>query len=256
MTTAEPNLDCLSLDELEHLLSVLGAMADAGRQLDMACLNPVFSLTPGRRMVVSIEAMMPRSARLDARQSRITLTGTPVEDRALTRMMREAAGEYWRNKYADQRDEAAQVEGASDQTADGAASEAPAAEPAPPPAREPEPGPVSPFPAGEAAGASSSLSPAADPFAPPHPPSEIEAHLLTLPRCHGHSLEDDLQLLQLTDAGWQPGEIAAELGLDAKAVGQRWDALSGLDRDTKQRRWTRAALIEALEGLCSVRGDA
>lgn len=227
--TPVPNFDCLSLDGLESLLSVLGVLADAGRALDMASLNPVFSLTPGRRMTLSIEAVMPRSARLDARQSRITLTGAPVED----------------------------------QTADGAAFEEPATDPAaelapepapePPPetpAPEPEPGPVSQSPAGEAAGASSSLSPAADPFAAPPALSEIEAHLLALPRRHGHSLEDDLQLLQLADAGWQPAEIAAELGLDAKAVGQRWDVLSGLDRDTKQRRWTRPALLEALEGWC------
>jgi len=78
--------------------------------------------------------------------------------------------------------------------------------------------------------------------------SPIEAHLFALPAKGGWTMERDFTLLTLAEEGWKPGEIAEDMGLDARQVQDRWDRLSGLDPETKARRWTRADLIAALKG--------
>lgn len=127
-------------------------------------------------------------------------------------------------------------------------------------AADPIPEPAAPF--SPAAGASDGgvASPAA-PVAPSEDPGEpapiaatkaplspIEAHLFALPAKGGWTMARDFNLLSLSELGWKPGEIAEDMGIDARQVQDRWDRLSGLDPETKLRRWTRAELIAALKG--------
>ena len=75
--------------------------------------------------------------------------------------------------------------------------------------------------------------------------SPIEQHLLDMPSKGGWTLEMDMDLLQLSDNGWTIPEIATELGKDGKAVAERFDLLTGYDRETKTRKWKRADLLAA-----------
>jgi len=83
---------------------------------------------------------------------------------------------------------------------------------------------------------------AADPHLPEPPPDAdaLTAHLLSMPRKDGWTLERDLDLVaMLVENGWGSQDIAVDLGLDTKAVKARWDALTGLSRDEKTDKWVR-----------------
>lgn len=101
-----------------------------------------------------------------------------------------------------------------------------------------------------ALGALRAAEPPTAPIAPTLSPiaatlSPIEEHLLAMPTKGGWTLEMDMDLLQLAENGWAIPEIATELGKDGKAVAERFDLLTGYDRETKTRKWKRADLLAA-----------
>lgn len=75
--------------------------------------------------------------------------------------------------------------------------------------------------------------------------SPIEQHLMDMPTKGGWTMEADLDLLELAETGWSIPEIATEMGKDGKAVAERFDLLTGYDRETKARKWKRADLLAA-----------
>jgi hypothetical protein len=81
--------------------------------------------------------------------------------------------------------------------------------------------------------------------------SPIEQHLLAMPAKGGWTLEIDLHLLELSEMGWTLPEIATETGRDGRAVSERFDLLTGYDRDTKARKWKRADLLAAARDWCA-----
>lgn len=114
-------------------------------------------------------------------------------------------------------------------------------------AADPIPEPAAPSsPAAGASDGGAVSSPA--PVAPKADLSAIEAHLFALPAKGGWTMERDFTLLTLAEEGWESGEIAEDLGIDARQVLDRWDRLSVYNPETKLRRWSRAELIEALKG--------
>lgn len=97
---------------------------------------------------------------------------------------------------------------------------------------------------------------AADPHLPEPPPDAdaLTAHLLSMPRKDGWTLERDLDLAAMSvENGWGSQDIAVDLGLDTKAVKARWDALTGLVRDDKTDKWVRRyaghAVLDRLKTL-------
>lgn len=75
------------------------------------------------------------------------------------------------------------------------------------------------------------------------------AHIMALPDKGGWTLDRDLTLLDSAVNGWAMADIGVDLGLDAKAVQARFDLLTGLDRDTKLRKFARADVLAALQQL-------
>lgn len=96
----------------------------------------------------------------------------------------------------------------------------------------------------------------------PQPPltaatlSPIEQHLLDMPTKGGWTLETDLDLLELSQNGWTIPEIATEMGRDGRAVTERFDLLTGWDRETKTRKWNRSALLIAAREWAAKRAPA
>lgn len=97
---------------------------------------------------------------------------------------------------------------------------------------------------------------AADPHLPEPPPDAdaLTAHLLSMPRKDGWTLERDLDLAAMSvENGWGSQDIAVDLGLDTKAVKARWDALTGLSRDDKTdklvRRYAGRVVLDRLKTL-------
>ena len=95
-----------------------------------------------------------------------------------------------------------------------------------------------------------------------HSPAAVQsdaltAHLAGMTDKGGWSLQRDTDLMELSIAGWQPNEIALELRMQASAIKQRFDALTGLHDDEatgkKVRRWTRDEVLEGLRGLAQLR---
>lgn len=86
--------------------------------------------------------------------------------------------------------------------------------------------------------------------------SPIEQHLLDMPTKGGWTLEADLDLLELSELGWTIPEIATEMGRDGRAVTERFDLLTGYDRETKTRKWARAALLLAAREWAAKRAPA
>jgi hypothetical protein len=82
----------------------------------------------------------------------------------------------------------------------------------------------------------------------------VTAHLMTLPDKGGWTLDRDLELMELSIAGWQPQEIALQLTMPANLIKPRFDLLTGLYEDAtgkKVRRFTREAVFFALQALKS-----
>jgi|GEM_PF-7038321 len=91
----------------------------------------------------------------------------------------------------------------------------------------------------------------------PEPPADADpltAHLLSLPRKDGWTVQRDLDLALLSvENGWGSQDIAVDLGLDTRAVQQRWDALTGLFRDAvtgkQARRFSGRDVLTRLQTL-------
>lgn len=81
----------------------------------------------------------------------------------------------------------------------------------------------------------------------------VTAHLLALTNKGGWTLERDLELMELSVAGWQPNEIALQLQMQSSAIKPRFDTLTGLYQDEatgkKLRRFTREDVFAALSRL-------
>ena len=80
----------------------------------------------------------------------------------------------------------------------------------------------------------------------------ITAHLMALPESGGWTLDRDATLMELSIAGWQPNEIALEVGMRADQIKARFDALTGLYLDANRkpvRRFPREDVMAALARL-------
>lgn len=139
---------------------------------------------------------------------------------------------------------------------------------------QPDPAPTAPQEASaeDAAGVAVFHAPAASQIAEPQPPlptalaaeqadgaafspapsadlSPIEAHLHSLSRKGGWTMERDHELLGLICDGWAMPEISAEMSIPAGDLKARFDLLSGLHRNANDklvRRWSRDELLAAL----------
>lgn len=82
--------------------------------------------------------------------------------------------------------------------------------------------------------------------------NDLTGHLTSLDDKGGWTLERDLELMELSIAGWQPQEIALELQVQAALIKSRFDALTGLYEGAtgkKVRRFDRQTVFEALTRL-------
>lgn len=84
----------------------------------------------------------------------------------------------------------------------------------------------------------------------------VTSHLMSLPEKGafggGWTLERDLELMELSIAGWQPNEIALQLTVQANLIKPRFDMLTGIYEDAngkKVRRFSREAVFAALQRL-------
>lgn len=91
---------------------------------------------------------------------------------------------------------------------------------------------------------------------PEHIADEVTSHLMALPDKGvfggGWTVERDLELMELSIAGWQSNEIALQLQVQANLIRPRFDALTGLYEDAtgkKVRRFARDHVFAALSRL-------
>lgn len=87
------------------------------------------------------------------------------------------------------------------------------------------------------------------------PVDPLLAHLTSLKPSAVWSPARDMSMLQLAIDGWKPHEIAEDLGVVVAEVNRRFDLLTGLDRETKRRRFAREAVLRALQAMHAT-GDA
>ncbi len=80
----------------------------------------------------------------------------------------------------------------------------------------------------------------------------VTTHLMALTDKGGWTLDRDLELMELSIAGWHQNEIALQLQMQANAIRPRFDTLTGLHEDAsgkKVRRFTREDVCAALTRL-------
>lgn len=80
----------------------------------------------------------------------------------------------------------------------------------------------------------------------------IWAHVTSLPRKDGWTLQRDIDLLELAILGWLQNEISLELGVQAKLIKPRLDLLTGLYKDEADRQvrlFKREDVLSALKAL-------
>lgn len=86
-----------------------------------------------------------------------------------------------------------------------------------------------------------------------HIADPVTAHLMGLTDKGGWTVDRDLELVELSIAGWQTNEIALQLQMQANAIKPRFDALTGLFEDPatgkKVRRFKREDVFAALQRL-------
>lgn len=92
-----------------------------------------------------------------------------------------------------------------------------------------------------------------NPLAPAAPnraePMSLAAHIAALPRKNGWTLKRDADLMDLAIEGWKSDEIAIEFGVSPHEVKERFDLLTGYDRETKTRAYDRDAVSLILDGM-------
>lgn len=84
----------------------------------------------------------------------------------------------------------------------------------------------------------------------------LTRHLIDPRLRHGWALATDFDLMTQIVAGIPAGVIATELGIQPHQVTLRFDRLTGLDRDTKARRFSRAAVADRLRDLVALEAAA
>lgn len=84
------------------------------------------------------------------------------------------------------------------------------------------------------------------PLASRAPDTDLTRHLSAVPYRGKWTANDDLTLFDLLCTGMQPDAIAAEMDIGREDVIVRFDLLTGLDRETKKRRFTRSTVLDAL----------
>lgn len=91
------------------------------------------------------------------------------------------------------------------------------------------------------------------------PTGELQAYLAGLPRKLGHEdwpLASDLSLIELATQGFGKQDIAVDMGVDAKLIGERFDLLTGQHRDADGklvRGWKTRDVLAALQALTPAR---
>lgn len=83
--------------------------------------------------------------------------------------------------------------------------------------------------------------------APPDDLAPVLAHLRALTKGDAKVLKADFAILHLACAGWGMGDIATDLGMDSKAVSQRFKALCGYEGG--KGRFLRSHVYEAIQHL-------
>lgn len=87
------------------------------------------------------------------------------------------------------------------------------------------------------------------------PTGELQAYLAGLPRKLGREdwpLASDLSLIELSTQGFGKQDIAVDMGVDAKLIGERFDLLTGQHRDADGklvRGWKTRDVLAALQAL-------
>jgi hypothetical protein len=136
--------------------------------------------------------------------------------------------------------------------ADPAPPQADAAESGPPP----PPSPLPPEPVqGEPAPAAAVPAAAGDVAGPPRDPGALRRHLLDLPRPSPWTLQADGDLIIRAINGWTAADMAAGIGVTPEEVHARLARLTGLDRETGARRFSRADVAMALAEINAAPGD-
>lgn len=84
----------------------------------------------------------------------------------------------------------------------------------------------------------------------------VTDHLRVVTKGDAATLKRDFALIHLACANWSMPEIAADLGMDSKAVKQRFEALCGYDPVTKKGRFPRSYVYHGLEALLKLKAVA
>lgn len=79
----------------------------------------------------------------------------------------------------------------------------------------------------------------------------LAVHLHGVPRTGGWTLDRDTELMRLVCESWRPNEIAQDLGVTVQDVTRCFDLLTGLDRETKTRKWLREEVAAALSRMAA-----
>lgn len=85
-----------------------------------------------------------------------------------------------------------------------------------------------------------------------NPPDPLTEHLGQMSMKSSWTPQRDMALLELACDGWDMNAIGNDLGIDAKAVKDRFDALTGVYRDPNDRicrRWAREAVRDRLRQM-------
>lgn len=304
-------LDHLRLHRLEQLAKLLILLADTGTALQAEGVEPIYDLTPGQPVRMTLSARMPSygAPGIDVQAD----DGPPAAPPALAKLMRDHAqccnadGSFSFPSTETEPAGLAEPGGATPEAGNPSpvpvVAKAPAPVPPPTPAAAGGDGPTGAEPAtkgapwtddedaravqlvaqwidtgmtkGAAIAAAAAelgrpapglefrlktklreaLAAELDREAPADPATEndpeldpLAAHLAARPM-KGWTLADDANLMELAEMNWAPPEIAVELGRPGDAIKARFDLLTGLDSETKTRRFARADVAARLTQL-------
>lgn len=92
--------------------------------------------------------------------------------------------------------------------------------------------------------------------AAPDDATPIIRHLLAATKGDVEQLRRDFSIIHLACAGWPMGDIATDLGMDSRAVKERFEVLCHYDPATKKGRYLRSHVYQALEELLTPKAVA